>query len=97
MRVGADQWQERREDPDAAAGQHQTARAAERREQAALDQQLAHEAPARRADRRPDRELPPPHARPDQQQVRDVRARNQEHASDRAEEDEQRTFDRVPP
>ena len=93
MRVSADERRERRQEPGADTGQGETARAPERRQQAALRKQLADEPAARCADRRPDRELPPPHAGAYEQQVRDVRTGNQEHAADRAQQHQQRTFE----
>ena len=40
---------------------------------------MPHEAPARRAERRPDGDLPPPHRRAREQQVRHVGTRDEEH------------------
>ena len=51
----------------------------EQRQQQALDQQLPHEAPARRAERRADGDLAPPHRRAREQQVRHVGAGDEEH------------------
>ena len=59
-------------------------RAAQQRQQQALDQQLPHEAPARRAERRADGDLAPPHRRAREQQVRHVRAGDEEHHADGA-------------
>ena len=53
--------------------------AAEQRQEQALDQQLPHEAPARRAERRPDGDLAPPYRRAREQQVRHVGAGDEEH------------------
>ena len=57
-------------------------RAADRREQQALGQQLADQPPARRAERQPDRDLLLPRRRTRQQQVGDVRAHDQQHQHD---------------
>ncbi len=70
---------ERAQTRHAGPGHEHTAAAANERQQQALDQQLPHEAPARRAERRPDGDLPPPHRRAREQQVRHVGARDEEH------------------
>ena len=58
------------------------ATAAGRRQHQALDQQLTHDAAARRAERQPQRHLALTRGAARQQQIRDVRARNQQHAGD---------------
>ena len=93
MGVGADNRQQWRQQPDPDASEHQSASAAEHGEQAAFGQQLAHEATARRAKRGPERQLPLARAGADEQQVRDVGAGDQQHAPDRAQEQEQGSFD----
>ena len=60
--------------------------AAGERQHDALGQQLADDAAAAGADRRADRDLAPPAGRAHQQQVRDVRARDQQHEADGAGE-----------
>ena len=61
-----------------------------RREQERLDEELADQPPARRAERAPNGELPVPRRRLRQEQVRHVRARDQEQEPDRAQQDQQR-------
>ena len=65
-------------------------RAADRREQQALGQQLPDQPPARRAERQPDRHLFLPGRRARQQQVRDVGADDQQHQGDDDAEDRHR-------
>ena len=62
-------------------------RAAHRREQQALGQQLANQTPARRAERQPDRDLLLPRRRAREQQVGDVGADDQQHQRDDDAED----------
>ena len=76
----------------------QTERAAGEAEDRALGQQLPDQAPAAGAKRRADRDLARPVHRPREEQVGDVRAGNQHHEPDRAQQHEQgrahRTGDR---
>ena len=78
---------ERRESP---AGRRRRAAvpsdAGGEREDQALGQQLPHQPPAARAERRADGHLALARRRPRQQQVRDVRARDQQQQPDRAEQ-----------
>ena len=60
------------------------------REQRALHEQLADDAPARRADRQPHRGLSAPRERPGEAQVRDVQAREQQHEDRRRQQHQQR-------
>ena len=61
-------------------------RGRQRREQQALGEQLPHQPRAAAAERRAHRELALARRRPHEQQVRDVRARNQHHEAHRAHE-----------
>ena len=76
----------RLERPDDDPRQRNAGDAADRRQQHAFGQQLPDEAPAARADGQPHRELAPPRRGPRQQQVRDVRAGDQQHGADDAAE-----------
>ena len=64
-------------------------------EQQALDQQLPHDAPARRAHRVAHRDLARPCRRARQQQVRHVGARDQQHEADRAHQGQEHDADRA--
>ena len=64
--------------------------AADRGEQDALDEQLADDAAAARAEREAHGDLPLPRRRACDEQARDVRARDQQHADDDPEEQPQR-------
>jgi hypothetical protein len=64
--------------------------AANRRQHDALDEELPQQPAAARADRRSDGDLLLPCCRAREQQIGDVRASDQQHESDRAEQDEQR-------
>ena len=64
--------------------------AAERRQQQAFGEQLLHDPAAPRAEREPHRHLAAASGRPRQQQVRDVRAGDDQHEPDRGQEHEQR-------
>src|SRR5205085_826565 len=64
--------------------EQQTNHAAEKREHHAFDQKLFREARAIRAERKAERYLFVPHRRARQQEIRDVRARDQEHEGNRA-------------
>ncbi len=81
---------EREQGFDAPQGQHDPERAARQRQQNALREQLPHDPPARRAERRAYRHLLVTRRRAREQKVRDVGARDEQHEADRAEEDEQR-------
>ena len=65
-------------------------RGADRREQHALDEQLAHDAAARRADRQPHGDLALAGGRASQQQIREVGAGDQQHQSGGREQHDQR-------
>ena len=67
------------------------------REHEALGQQLPDDLPAGRAQRRAHRHLARPRGRARQHQVRDVRARDEQHQPDRAHQDERASFARAPP
>ena len=70
--------------------------AAEPREHDALDQQLADDAAAARAEREPHGDLLLPRRRARDQQARDVGARDQQHAGDDAEQQPQRLRQLLP-
>ena len=70
--------------------QQQTADAARRGKHEAFGEQLPDEARASGAERRPDGKFPLSHRRAGQEQVRHVRARDEEHERDRAGEHQQR-------
>jgi hypothetical protein len=65
------------------------------REQEALGEDLADQPPARGADRRPDGHLALPRRGLREEHVRDVRAGDEQHEADRAEQDEERRAGRV--
>ena len=65
-------------------------RGAEQRQQQALDQQLARDEPARRAERQPDAQLALPRGGLREQEIGHVRARDEQHHRDDAEQHEQR-------
>ena len=73
---------ERPEQPLRPVREQHPGRAADEREQRALGQQLAHQPAASGAERQPHRDLLLPRRRAGEQQVRDVRARDQEHEAD---------------
>src|SRR5262249_20363513 len=70
--------------------QQQTGGSAQRGEEQALYQQLSQQSPAVRAERQANRHLFAPRAGARQQQIGDVCAADEQHAADRAEQDEQR-------
>src|SRR5205814_4033493 len=78
------------EDAENPGAEHDADDAAGGREQQALDDQLTREVALARAEREADRELAPPRNTGREQQVSDVRARDQQHEQDRAEQDRQR-------
>ena len=80
---------QRRDEPDALPRQEHAEHGARPGEHGALDQHLRDDAAAAAADRRPHRDLASTLGRPDQQQVRDVGARDQQHEPDGAKEGEQ--------
>ncbi len=80
---------QRRDEPDALPRQEHAEHGARPGEHGALDQHLRDDAAAAAADRGPHRDLASTLGRPDQQQVRDVGARDQQHEPDGAEEGEQ--------
>ena len=65
-------------------GEGEAGEAAEERQQQALDEQLLHEAPARRAERQAQRDLLLPHEASRDEQIRDVGARDEQHEADHA-------------
>ncbi len=69
--------------------EHEPRAAAHEREQHALRQKLTHHAPARSAERRPQRDLFAPRRRAREQEVGDVGAGDQKHEADRAQEREE--------
>ena len=83
------------EQADANRGDAETSQAADRRQHHALDQQLADDAPARRADRHPHRDFPRPVGGPRQQQVGDVGAGNQQHERHGAHQGQEHRPDRA--
>jgi len=74
----------RDQDLDPGPCQQQAERRAERRHQQALGEHLPDQPAARRADRRPDRELAAARRGAHDQEIGDVRARNQQHERDGA-------------
>ena len=74
-------------------GHQHAEHAAHDREQHALGQQLTNQAPAPGAERRAHRHLAAPRRGADEQQVRDVRARDQQHEADRTQEHQQSQAD----
>jgi hypothetical protein len=70
---------QRDDEPDAAARE---------REHDRFRDQLPHEPPARRSEREPDRDLTPPGGGPRQQEVRHVRAGDEQHDADDREQEE---------
>ena len=78
---------EREQQPRRADRDDQSGDAAGDREQDALDERLRHDLPARGADRQPQRGLPAPRHGAREQQVRDVRAGDEQHQPAHAEED----------
>ncbi len=77
---------ERRDTP---VSDHQTCGSADERQQNRLSQQLPHNSPATRSQRRSDRNLFLSRERSRQQQTRDVRASNQQYKTDSSEQDQQ--------
>jgi hypothetical protein len=92
--VNADAWDvagvDGEQRPDADDADRQPENAAHRRQQDALGQQLANDPAAAGADRRTNRDLAPAHGRAHEQQVRDVRAGDQQDEDDRAQQHPQR-------
>ena len=80
---------QRRDEADPLPRQEHAEHGARPGEHDALDQHLPDDAAAAAADRRPHRDLAPTLGRPDQQQVRDVGARDQQHEPDGTKEGEQ--------
>jgi hypothetical protein len=78
------------EDPQPRVGEQQAERAADRTDHEAFDEQLARQAAAPRAERGAHRELLPACIGPNQHQIRDVRARDEQHRTDRAHEHPER-------
>jgi len=72
------------------AGQQGAGSPARQRQDHALDQRLADEPPARRAERGPNRQLPLARGRPGEHQVGDVGAGDEQHERHGAEDDENR-------
>ena len=85
--AGRDELQQRDDKP--ARGQ-ETQRAAGKRQHDAFGQKLPDEPAAAGAECHPDRELARPRRGADQQEIRDVRARNEQHRADRADEHDER-------
>ena len=85
--VGRPERDQRRRAP---AGERERARRADRIEHRRLRQELPHEPPAPRAERLADRDLAVARGRARQQQVGDVRARDEHDEADGAEEDVER-------
>ena len=71
-----------REHTDAGDGDEDAERAAERRQQQALGQQLTHQAEPSGADAEPHRHLAPAAAGPREQQIRRIRARDRQDQAD---------------
>ena len=84
---------ERDEHAEPAPRQGEARDAAEDAERRALDQQFAHELGPAGAERRADRQLVLPAVGPHQQQVGDVRARDEQHQADRAHQHPQHRRD----
>jgi hypothetical protein len=82
--VGADERHQRLAQP---AGEHRAAECAERGDQQALREHLAHEPLPRRPDREAYGDLAFARGGPRQHQVREVRARDEQHQAGRAEQD----------
>ena len=82
----AGRWRCRLERPHDHPRERETRGTADDRKEDALGQQLSHETGAARADGKPHRELAPAGGGSGQQQVRDVRARDQQHGADDAAE-----------
>ena len=80
---------QRRDEADPLPRQEHAEHGARPGEHDALDQHLPDDAAAAAADRRPHRDLAPTLGRPDEQQVRDVGARDQQHEPDGTKEGEQ--------
>ncbi len=81
-RAGLDHAEPDRQRSGAIGRAHETNSPGEDREQEALDEQRAHDSPARRAERRADGTFARPARRACQQQVGDVGARDQQHEAD---------------
>ena len=81
---------DRQQRADAGPSDEQPEHSAGERQHDALGQELADDAPARAADGGADRDLAAASGRADEQQVRDVCARDQQHEADRATVDQQR-------
>ena len=81
--------EERRQETRGPRGEEQAQGPAREREQGALGEQLLHESKAARAERRANGELLLSRRVAGEHQVRHVRARNQQHQGDDAEQDEQ--------
>jgi hypothetical protein len=84
---------ERHQRPRAPRGSDEAGGPAEQAEQGALGEELADQAGAARAERRPDGDLARARLRPRQQQVRHVDAGDQQHEADRAKQHEERLPD----
>ena len=87
--------QQRHRDADQQRGQSDAGHAAERAEHQAFGQQLRHDAPAAGAQRGAHGDLLASRGAPRQQQVGDVRARDQQHQDHRAKRDVDRLAQRV--
>src|SRR5690348_1049131 len=83
-------WTDRDQRLDSEPGETQTEYTPEQRQQQALVQQLSRDAHAPRSERRPQRDLLFTRRRLRQEQVRDIRARDQQHESNRAQHQPER-------
>jgi hypothetical protein len=94
--VGRVEREEAQERAGQADGQHEPGRAPRAGQDQALEQELFDDLPPPRAERRPDRDLLLAGRRTGQQQVRDVRARDQQHQADQGLQDDQRLLEPRP-